>query len=524
MGFAWQMVAALASGLLLCFAFPTVLFGWHAPELGGLAWIALVPLLLVLRTQPPRRAFLLTFVAGLALYGGSLYWIYGAMHLYGKLPPATSALLLFLLVLALACYTALAPMIARFLELRWRGPFLVWLPLCWTAVELARNYFPFGGLPWPNLALSQWRALPILQITDVVGVYGLIFLIVWVNAFFAEACARVRGEAVVGLRSASALTVVLVAAALGYGFWRMGAVEQAFASAPELKVGIVQGNIPQEEKWAEEKALANLHKLRQASRELRDAAVDLIVWPEASFPWPISANAGSIDPQAFGFDAQEFGTYPYLLFGTLAERSDGEFYNSAFLIDAHGTIVDRYHKAHLVPFGEYLPLKKFLFFARKLTAPAGNFIAGTSSAPLTAGDAKLGPLICYEDIFPEIARRFVRSGADALVNLSNDAWYGISSAPYQHIAFSVLRAVENRRFLIRATNTGVSAIITPIGKVQMATGIFENAVIVGTVGLSRDLTAATRLGDWFAWASLASVAVGLFRALLTRRLRCGAKP
>jgi apolipoprotein N-acyltransferase len=507
---------AIATGVLVCLSFPAIFGGWHLPEMGWLAWIALVPLLMAIRQAPPSRAFLLAFLAGGVFFGGSVYWVYRAMHAYGGLPASTSVAVTVLLVVFIAAYLALAPMAARFVAARAGGEFIAWLAVFWTAVEFARDHIPFNGFPWSNIAMSQWRLLPLIQIVDLVGVYGLIFLIVWVNAFLAEAAARLRGEAVRALPLKAAVTAALVVATLAYGIVRLRTPETPAAGSGALTVGMVQGNIPQEQKWVEQKAVEHLGKLVRLSRGLRDAPVDLIVWPEASLPWPVSTEARAIPPRVLGMEQEEVGAAPLVLVGVLSERPDGEYYNSMLLVGRGGSILGRYHKAHLVPFGEYVPYKKFFSFARKLTQPAGNFSEGDSFEPLVAGAARIGALICYEDVFPEIARALTARGADVLVNQTNDAWYGFSGAAYQHLALSVFRAVENRRFMVRATNSGVSAIVSPSGRVGMETGLFEEAVIVAPVALRRELAVYTRLGDWFAWGCVAYAGFGLIMALVLR--------
>ncbi|MFA4874848.1 MAG: apolipoprotein N-acyltransferase [bacterium] len=511
-----QILCALLSGVLVCFSFPTVLFGWHAPEMGWLAWVALVPLIAAVRGATPRKAFSLTFLSAIVWYGSSLYWVFRAMHTFGGLSSLTSALVLVLLTVIVAAYVALAPMAARLVTLRWRGEFVAWLAVFWTAAEFCRNYFPCNGFPWANIAMSQWRNLHLIQIADLIGIYGIIFLIVWTNACIVEIIVRIRGERVRMLAAKIGITAVLIGATVGYGAFRIDEIKAQFAGAPIFKIGMVQGNIAQEMKWAENRLVENVGIMRQGTRQLRDAAVDLIAWPESAFPWAISTEATEIDPRALGMDKDELGKFPYLLIGALSERPDGEYYNSALLFDAKGKIEGRYHKAHLVPFGEYVPYKKLFFFARKLTRPAGNFIAGESYEPLKAGSARLGPLVCYEDVFPEIARKLVKNGAQLLANVTNDAWYGVSSAPYQHLAHSVFRAVENRRFLLRATNTGVSAIIAPTGKASMESAIFTRALIVAPVVLLNELTPYTRLGDWFAWACIAYSLAGIAMVTFAR--------
>jgi len=504
-----RILCALLSGVLLCFSFPTVFFGWHAPDLGFLAWIALVPLIIAMRDVVPRRAFVLTFITGLVAYSGSLYWLYRAMHYYGKMSPALSVVTLVLLVLILSIYMALASLLARSIHSRWRGELIAWLAVCWVAVEFCRNYVPMNGFPWSNVAMSQWSSLHTIQIVDVVGVYGLMFLIIWVNAFIAEILLRISGQAVKMLWPKAIATAVLLAVTFVYGYVRLGQESIAEAGERVIKVGLVQPNILQEDKWVKDKAVDNLHKLRFATRKLRDAAVDLVIWPESSFPFTLSTDETSLDPRALGFDESELSEFPLVMFGAITERPDGQYHNSALLFDAKGVKRGQYHKAHLVPFGEYVPYEKAFFFARKLAEPIGKFRAGDSFEPLMDGEVKIGPLVCYEDIFPEISRKLTASGAQFLANITNDAWYGVSSAPYQHMALSVFRAVENRRYVVRSTNTGVSAIIAPSGRLEMVSGIFEEALIVAPVRLIDRKTIYTRLGDWFAWACVAYAAFGL---------------
>lgn len=504
-----QLALAVMSGITVCLSFPARIGSLHVPEMGWLAWVALVPLITAIRKAPPRRAFLITFVSAAVWYAGSLFWVFRAMHTFGRLPVVASVLVLVLLVVVVAAFIALAPCVARLIETRWRGEGIVWLAVCWTGMEILRNYGPCNGFPWSNVAMSQWRLLPLIQIVDVVGTFGLCFLIVWVNAFLAELLARYGGEPVRYLVAKGVVTALLCAATVGYGLWSLHAIPPTLAKEPSLSIGIVQGNIPQEEKWSKAMAGNNLEVHREGARRLLEAGVEVIVWPEASFPWPIRTTDETIDPRALGFSSKESIDFPYTLLGAVSETDDDNFYNSALLFSGDGGIVGRYHKMHLVPFGEYVPYKKMLFFAKKLTQPVGNFLAGTSAEPLVAGAARLGILICYEDIFPEVARRTVRAGAQVLVNLTNDAWYGVSSAPYQHLAMSVFRAVETRRFLVRATNSGVSAVVMPTGEVMVESDIFTPALIVSPLVLLESLTPYVRLGDWFAWACLAYMVIGL---------------
>jgi len=286
-------------------------------------------------------------------------------------------------------------------------------------------------------------------------------------------------------------------------------------------VGLVQGNIAQDEKWERELAQKNLDVHREGAMRLAESGVEMIIWPEAAFPWPVEDSDTETDPRVLGFMEGGAGALPYTLLGAITKTAKGDFRNSAILFDGDGNIDGMYHKVHLVPFGEYVPYRSLLFFARKLTRPVGNFIAGRDYSPLSAGGRRFGVLICYEDVFPDIARKETARGAGFLVNLTNDAWYGSSSAPFQHLAISVFRAVENRRFLVRATNSGVSAVVMPTGETTVESSIFEPALIVSPVAILGGLTPYTRLGDWFAWGCAAYVALGFIMVFLKRIRRRG---
>jgi apolipoprotein N-acyltransferase len=277
--------------------------------------------------------------------------------------------------------------------------------------------------------------------------------------------------------------------------------------APGLKVALAQGNIPQAEKWDPAFQISSTKKYIRLSRSLVAEKPDLIVWPETATPFYMFHNQTLTRMVQRGVRATGSA---HIVGSPAVRRNDGglAYFNSAYLLDAQGAPVSRYDKAHLVPFGEYVPFKKWLPFLGKIVAQVGDFHAGPPGGILTYGDHRIGPLICYDGIFPELARAAVDNGADLLVNLTNDAWYGRTSAPYQHLVQYVFRAVETRRSLIRATNTGISAFILPNGKIENATGLFENAVRVQTVACLKLRTVYVRIGDTFAMICLAGV-IGL---------------
>jgi len=429
------------------------------------------------------------------------------MHTFGRLPAVTSFLITVLLVFFVSIYIAIAPLISKWIKENYKGEMIILLPITWVAVEFLRNYFPFNGFPWSNIAMSQYEFLSVIQLSDFTGIYGIIFIMVFVNQFFAELLAKLKGEHVSAIISKGVVSAVFLAAMILYGLYRLETVPNMLAGKEAFKVGMIQGNIEQQDKWDEEKFAQNIKVYTSKACELKKVPVDLVVWPEAAYPYVLPSSLTLMPPLAIGMGKVELGYKPYTLMGAVSKNQKGDFYNSAFLFDVRGRPEGVYHKVHLVPFGEYVPYKKIFFFAKKLTAPVGNFISGKSYEPLIFENRHMGVLICYEDIFPEIARKQVLLGAEFLLNITNDAWYGISSAPYQHLALSVFRAVENRRFLLRATNTGVSAVIDPVGRVLTRSKIFECSVIVAAVAPLTYLSPYTRTNDWLAYGALAYIII-----------------
>jgi apolipoprotein N-acyltransferase len=273
----------------------------------------------------------------------------------------------------------------------------------------------------------------------------------------------------------------------------------------EIRVSIVQGNIEQSIKWDpgfQERTIAIHNRLtREAGR-----GADLIVWPETAVPFFLR-EGGPLSQQVLDL-AKEMQSY--LLVGSPDRTRDisSRYYNSAFLISPEGKIVQKYDKIHLVPFGEYVPLKSLLFFVQKMATGIGDFSPGQAFTVFEAPAGRFGVLICFEAIFPDQVRRYVLAGADFLVNITNDAWFGDSSAPYQHLSMAALRAVENGVILVRAANTGISALVTPTGRIVKQSDLFVETVLSGTMARRSAETFYTRYGDVFAWGcGLISVVV-----------------
>ena len=483
-------IAILISGLLVALSFPTVLFGWHLPNFGFLAWFGLVPLLLAIENAKPPRAFLVGWISATISFLISFYWIYVALHDYGGLSSLISIAILFLFAAANALYIGAACGLARWFTLKTKTEFLIALPVFWTLAEWARNYTPFGGFPWSNLAMSQSNYATLVQIADVTGVYGVIFILVWFNVWLSQSIRNFK-------KSQTVVTAILIFSVFGYGLIRIHNKTKEALSAPHLKVGLIQPNISQNEKWSGDFLSKHKTIFQEAVRSLQNN-VDLIVWPESSWFETLSPENRFIPSKDFFVTASREGK-PYSLLGLiLATPQNNEFryFNSAALVDAWGNVVGQYSKVHLVPFGEYVPLKQLFSFLKPVAA-IGDFQPGTDLKPLAIEQLKIAPLICYEDIFPELSRAMVKNGANLLVNMTNDAWYGRSSAAYQHLAAAQFRAVETGRAFVRATNTGISAVIDPTGQVVNAAPIFEQSVIVHQIPLLQAQTIYTKLGNWF---------------------------
>ena len=469
------------SGLLLAGAFPL-------PDVAPLAWMGLIPLLLVMRRHPFKSGF----IAGLVFFATSLYWLNIVMTTYGHLPLAVSVILYLLLAAYLALFWGTATWAACRLK-EYRGyPFAMTLPVLWVALELLRAIL-LTGFPWASLGYSQQSWLTMIQSADLFGVYGLSYLIVLCSTACAESARALWSKRPqdVPLRAVVA-AVVLLGLNYAYGHWCL--LQELDARPHTLQAGVIQGNIPQNAKWRPDYKQATIEGYRDLSlRAERAGATDLIVWPEAATPFyfqdggPLTATVKKLPVE----------TGAFLLFGSPAYLRDNgslRYLNSAFLLSPASAILGRSDKNHLVPFGEYVPLSGLLPFVNKLVVGIGDYSPGAIH-PLPIGAHQLGVLVCYEVIFPELAREYVRQGSDLLVNITNDAWFGESSAPWQHLAMARFRAVENRVWLARAANTGVSALIAPSGRVVQQTGLFEPAFLAGAVGLGARPGLYSHMGD-----------------------------
>jgi len=492
------VLMSVLSGILLTAGFPKL-------ELYPLAWIALIPLFSALQGRNAKQAFILGFICGLAHYVTALYWIRYVIYHYGGIPLPLAIMVLLLLCAYLALYTGCFAVIAN----RWEQSPLLWvwaLPAVWVALEWVRAH-ALTGFPWASLGYTQTPFEPLVQVADITGVYGISWLIILGNTVLMGWLNQN------GLRMniLSSLTVAaLFAGMLFYGFSRSEAIKALEAGAAPLRAAVVQGNIDQAQKWEPSYQQETLERYRRLSLEAarQNPRPDLIVWPETSAPFfygiqeDLSRQLDDI--------VREVGI-PVLFGSPGVKVVDGErrLVNRAYLADETGRPIGYYDKQHLVPFGEYVPYQKVLFFVHKLVQAAGNFAAGDNPAPIEWGDQRLGVLICYEAIFPELAREQLDRGASILVNITNDAWFGMTSAPYQHMEIARWRAVEFRAPLIRSANTGVSAVFDSTGKALGTIPLNEEGYLVAAVQPLYIVTFYAKWGDVFAWICVLTSVGGL---------------
>lgn len=469
-------------------------------RLWPLAWVAFAPLFAAApRAATPRSAALDGWLMGLATNVPAFYWLIETMHRFGGFPLPIAASFYGVL----SAYGALQfGLVAALLRVAGPGAPSLLAPALWTASE-----FLFPNLfPW-RIAHSQHLLSPLIQIGDVTGPYGLSFVMAW------TASALVRRPFAVGHLLPPALAVLLL---LGYGGWRGGEVRRALETTPTYRVGLVQGNLALDEKRHADHFDSNVARYQRLSAGL-DPTPDLLVWPETVVEWGI--------PQDSDLPA-ELDPLPHskvpLLFGAVSYRGRGaarQWFNSAFLRAPDGRMVGRYDKIVLMPFGEFLPLASLFPDLKRLSPNTGDFTAGAGPGVLAASpEARIGALICYEDLLAGHVRDTVRAGATILAAVTNDAWFGNTAALRQHEMLALWRAIENRRYLVRATNTGLSGVIDPLGTVRATLPIEVASATIAEAQLSHIDSPYQRVGDLFAWSAVALACALLIKSLRSARL------
>ncbi len=500
-----DILLCLLSGVLLILSFPHF-------DLEFLAWFALVPLFLSVESKGLRRSFELGFLTGIITFLGILYWIIVAVHTYGNVPLIPSGLILLLLVAYLSLFMGAFTLFTRFVQIRSGLQTILFAPLLWVGLEYLRTYL-VTGFPWASLGYSQYLNLRFIQIADITGVYGPSFVIVLVNATLFEVV-RQASKRTCPFKEVIFTALILLGLSI-YGYLKLGTIARQSMQETVLKIGLVQGNIDQSVKWDKSFQTETLTTYQRLSYRVAEEKPGLIIWPETATPF-FFQDAEEYQPFILNIPKK---TNAFLLFGTPSYRvEEGKVnhYNSAYLVSPSGELVGKYDKIHLVPFGEYIPMQPLLFFIGSLGEGIGDFSPGKETFNFSLPQGKFGVLICFEIIFPDLCRKFVKRGANFLVTITNDAWFGRTSAPYQHFSTATFRAVENRVFVARAANTGVSGLIDPTGKILREGRIFTEEAMSGTIRLSNRKTFYTLYGDIFAWVCSALSILLLLNALIKK--------
>jgi apolipoprotein N-acyltransferase len=392
-------------------------------------------------------------------------------------------------------------------------------PLVWVTTELGRTYL-FTGFPWVLLGYSQTPVLPIAQIGSVLGVYGVSALVAAVSAALAYVAVSPAGTRRETTWAPAAVMLALIVAVAVWGSLRVGRAALTY-TGDAMRIGLIQGNVDQSDKWDEARAAAIFQDYLRMTRQAIREGAEMVIWPESSLPYRFeddpaaAAQVRTLARQAhvpilFGSDQIEWRTQGN-------QRVPVRYFNSAFLVSPDGRTGGVYRKMHLVPFGEYVPLKRIFFFAAPLVEAVSDFSAGDEAVLLPVNGHPISTAICYEIVYPALVRRFVQGGSQLLTTITNDAWFGRTSAPYQHFEQASMRAIEEGRYLVRAANTGISGIVDPYGRVLAVTGIFQSAVTVGQIRFLRTMTIYARIGDVFAYAC--ALVTALMLALSRRRRR-----
>jgi len=522
---AWLLclLSALALGIAQPLYMPLLFGPVHQFQwlFGLLALVGYVPLWLVIASQRLRYTFLVTLFTLTLQYIIILFWIYIACHDYGDISPLASAGITVLLPMEIAFMGTLFFTWGRLLSLRLGISFFYLAPFALCAMEYARNYVPFGGFPWGNSGYAVGRSLELLQLASVVGVYGLVFCIGLTNASFCLALkAKTKKSRVVFF----SVPLFLIIAFYIFGWLRLNLNPHEFG--PTVRVALLQGNIPQDMK-NKSRMFADeiLSIFKNLQNKATEEGAELIVWPEASYPKTFDKSLKDLDLETKTPVATIVGATAY---GFDKDSETPHFHNSAFVQNFSGEVVTRYDKSHLVPFGEYVP-QIFVGAVNKIVPGMGAYRPGNVFEPVLLSLSRekrisIGTTICYEGIFPEITRAYALKNASLLVNLTNDAWYGESSAPYQHLLMYQLRSVESGRPFARATNSGISAFIDPYGRIQKQSGLFTREVLVDNIKLINKQTIYARIGDIV--PIICCVILGLLTCILIyqRALRIKRKP
>ena len=489
-----KLLLAVSAGVLNWAVFPKV-------GIWPLVWICQLPLLLAsFREKSSYRALLYGFVTGVVFFVGTCHWIAHVLRNHGGLPWAGAELLFLLLAFYLSLFYAIFSWAFARISLSGGSLCFGLAPALWVSTEYLRAHV-FTGFPWCLLGYGLVDAVNLSQVARWTGVYGLSFVSICVSAFGSEALIRPSRSAVLRLGSVAALISCLL---LG-----LPSIGGDFREPPHL-VRIVQTNIDMNQELNASARASLLEELAHLSISptelgLTSKSVNLILWPET--------------PAAFYFNHdREFRRYmqnianssgAHFAFGFVdfRPRSNSETardpYNSVAMLSPNGRVISQYDKVHLVPFGEYIPYENLFFFVDKISTESGNFKSGSRIVVTPLDNQRsVGTFICYEAVVPDLVRQFARDGGQLFINVTNDAWFGESAAPFQHLDMARMRAIENHRYLLRAANNGISAIIDSNGQVVKTVPRNQRTLLEGPFNFEREMTFYSQYGDAFAWLCL----------------------
>jgi len=508
---------ATLSGILTVLSFPKT-------DLWPLAWVAMIPALVALHdavTSGLRRIAAIGLVFGFVTGAGKVYWITETVASYGGLPWILGFVCTAIVALLLGSYICLFCIFVARADRR-SALFPLTAAVLWTGLEYLQTYL-FTGFPWELAGYSQYQVLSVIQIARITGVYGVSFIVVLVNATLATTLIAAReGWPWKPPIRALAVTCLLCIAVVGYGWSAIAHTQRLESQTPPVRVAVVQGNMEQGMKWSPSQLQSTLDKYVILTRSTLSARPQFVVFPETAMTFFMENPIYRVYATQVRAFVEEIGVP--LLTGALGydPQDKTRIYNSAYLLVPRQGITAQYSKIHLVPFGEYLPLSFLFFWLRGLTMDVGVLTPGETLTvmPVPGADIRVGSVICYESIFPDLVRRFVDGGANVLVVMTNDAWFGDSSAPMQHFSMAVFRAVENGVPVIRAANTGVSGYISATGRMSGLTPLMAATSTIGEVYPGRDVsTFYTRYGDVF---PILCVIGGLIAVIGGQRRRGGA--
>jgi apolipoprotein N-acyltransferase len=473
-------------------------------------------------SEPPLttlRAFSLGLTAGGVYFAGTLYWLVETMVTFGGLSTPLAMLAAVLLVAYLALFPGVFALVTARFGRYFGSTAALFAAPAWVASELGRQYV-WDGFPWALLGYSQVTWLPIAQLASVTGVYGLSALLALASGTLALLYIEHRRWR----WTAAALVLLLIAACGAWGQWRLARSPLLQAGEP-VRVAVVQANIAQEDKWNPALAGAITERHLEMTRQALAGGARFIIWPESATPFFFEEDL--VGGAAIRRLAREGGAT--LLIGSdqiepmRAEagrtRPERRIYNAAFLVKPDGQVGAVYRKMRLVPFGEYVPARRLLFFVSPIVEAATDFSPGEEPVMLPVGSHLASTAICYEVIYGNLMRQFVLHGAELLTTITNDAWYGRSSAAFQHWEQASLRAIEGGRYLARAANTGISGFVDPYGRVLQKSGLFEQALLVEDVRFITARTIYSYVGDLAAWLSLAATLAALLATAAAGRRR-----